>query len=172
MKSNILNLISRVNVTILLGGGIIWKKVSFKVIVHPKNTNSVIYYSCLCHSKPASSSLEHNLRYFLWTPRAFLPSIDSNATPAPASAAPHAYMSWYSHKHTSKTDVQEKKLLNKVIIFVFFAHKKYSHSFIKMMVEPLMLLGLFEWCPTLLALNMVVALLSLQGTKALGFHQK
>ncbi len=29
-----------------------------------------------------------------------------------------------------KTDMQEKELLNKVVIFVFFAHKKYSCSFI------------------------------------------
>ncbi len=26
----------------------------------------------------------------------------------------------------------EKKLLNKVILFVFFAHKKYSRSFVKL----------------------------------------
>ncbi len=31
-----------------------------------------------------------------------------------------------------KTDTEEKTLLNKVIIFVFFSHKKYSHSFIKL----------------------------------------
>ncbi len=31
--------------------------------------------------------------------------------------------------HAYWTDMEEKKLLNKVI-FVFFAHKKYSHSFI------------------------------------------
>ncbi len=31
-----------------------------------------------------------------------------------------------------ETDKQEKKLLNKVAIFVFFAHKKYSRSFIKL----------------------------------------
>ncbi len=47
------------------------------------------------------------------------------------------------HKHTSRysrewrrTDPKEKTSLNKVI-FVFFAHKKYSRSFI-IMVEPLM----------------------------------
>ncbi len=27
---------------------------------------------------------------------------------------------------------EEKKLLNKIIIFVFFVHKKYSRSFIKL----------------------------------------
>ncbi len=29
-------------------------------------------------------------------------------------------------------DTEEKKLLNKVIIFVFFVHKKHSRSFIKL----------------------------------------
>ncbi len=38
----------------------------------------------------------------------------------------------------SKTDMEEKRLLNKVVIFVFFAHKKYSRSF---MVEQLN-----HWC--------------------------
>ncbi len=32
----------------------------------------------------------------------------------------------------SKTDTEEKKLLNKVIILVFFVHKKYSRSFVKL----------------------------------------
>ncbi len=31
-----------------------------------------------------------------------------------------------------KTDPEEKTLLNKVDIFVFFEHKKYSRSFIKL----------------------------------------
>ncbi len=30
------------------------------------------------------------------------------------------YISWYSRERVSKTDIEEKKLLNKVIIFVFF----------------------------------------------------
>ncbi len=47
----------------------------------------------------------------------------------------------------TKTDTEEKKLLNKVIIFVFFVHKKYSY------------------------LNIVVTLRSMQGQKALRFHQ-
>ncbi len=29
-------------------------------------------------------------------------------------------ISWYSRERVSKTDIEEKKLLNKVIIFVFF----------------------------------------------------
>ncbi len=38
----------------------------------------------------------------------------------------------------SKADMEEKKLLNKVVIFVFFSHKKYYCSFIK--------LRLNHWC--------------------------
>ncbi len=48
------------------------------------------------------------------------------------------HSSWYSRERALKTDTEEKKLLNKVIIFVFFAHKKYSCSFIK--------LRLNHWC--------------------------
>ncbi len=50
----------------------------------------------------------------------------------------HTYASWYSCESASKTDTEEKKLLNKVIIFVFFAHKKYSHSFKKIRLN--------HWC--------------------------
>ncbi len=62
----------------------------------------------------------------------------------------------------------EKKLLNKV----FFVHKKYSRSFIT--------LRLNHWChmdyfnnvlTTFLGLDVSVTLLSMQGQKALGFHQ-
>ncbi len=40
--------------------------------------------------------------------------------------------SWCSRECALKTNTEEQKLLNKVIIFVFFAHKKYSRSFIKL----------------------------------------
>ncbi len=36
----------------------------------------------------------------------------------------NAYALWYSREHMSKTDKEEKKLLNKVVIFVFFVQKK------------------------------------------------
>ncbi len=39
---------------------------------------------------------------------------------------------WYSRERMAKTDMEEIKLLNKVVIFVFFAYKKYSRSFIKL----------------------------------------
>ncbi len=57
-------------------------------------------------------------------------------TPAPASAASHAV----------KTSMEEKKLLNKVIILVFFTHKIFSLLH-KIKVEPLMSHELFELCP-------------------------
>ncbi len=73
---------------------------------------------------------------------------------------------------------EEKKLLNKVIIFVFFAHKMYSRCFIK--------LRLNHWCH-IDYINDVftdyindvsgpgsisVTLLSMQGQRALGFHKQ
>ncbi len=68
---------------------------------------------------------------------------------------------------------RREELLNKVIIFVFFVHKKFSLGFIK--------LRLNRWChidyfnnvlTTFLALKVLVVLLSTEGQKALGFHQK
>ncbi len=50
----------------------------------------------------------------------------------------------------SMSDTEKKKLLNKVIIFVFFAHKKYSRSFIKLTSNH-WCHGLF-WCPTFIGL--------------------
>ncbi len=41
------------------------------------------------------------------------------------------HVSWYSHERTVENDTEENKLLNKFIILVLFAHKKYSRSFIK-----------------------------------------
>ncbi len=49
----------------------------------------------------------------------------------------HTHASCYSPERVVKTD-EEKKLLNKVVILVYFAHKKYSRSFIK--------LRLNHWC--------------------------
>ncbi len=44
----------------------------------------------------------------------------------------------------SKTDTEEKTLLNKVVIFVFFAHKKHSH-FITLQLNQ-MSHGIFKKC--------------------------
>ncbi len=79
------------------------------------------------------------------------------------------HASWYCREYASKTDIEDKKLLNKVITFVLFAHKKYSHSLVKFKLKQsshnMSLLPFW-------ALNMVVALLSFESQKAFGFHQK
>ncbi len=40
----------------------------------------------------------------------------------------------FSNTHM-KTDTEEKKVMKKVVIFVFFVHKKCSSSFIKLMLN-------------------------------------
>lgn len=50
------------------------------------------------------------------------------------SATTHAMR--YSRKRALKTDMEEKKLLYIVPIFVFFAHKKYSRRFVKLQLNP------------------------------------
>ncbi len=59
------------------------------------------------------------------------------------------------------------------IIIIFFAHKTYSRSFITLRLNndvtlPILMLFLLPF----LALNTLVVLLSIQGQRALGFHQK
>ncbi len=80
----------------------------------------------------------------------------------------HTHASQYSREWSSKTDMEKTKWLNKVIICVFFAHKKYSRSFRK--------LWLNHWCPmgyfnnvltTFWALNVSVALLSIWSVRKL-----
>ncbi len=70
------------------------------------------------------------------------------------------------------TDPEEKKLVNKVIT-IFFVHKKYSRSFITLQLN--------HWCHMdyfndvilpFWALNISVALLSMEGQKALGISSK
>ncbi len=55
-------------------------------------------------------------------------------------------LSWMA----AETDPEEKKSLNKVLIFVFFAHKKYSHSFIT--------LWLNHWCHMDYFINVLIFL--------------
>ncbi len=69
--------------------------------------------------------------------------------------------------------MEEKKLLKKAIILVFFAHKTYAHSFIALRLKPLMSHGLFYNVLTaFLGLALSVVLLSMEGQRVLGFHQK
>ncbi len=50
----------------------------------------------------------------------------------------HTHALWYCCERVANSDTEEKKLLNKVIIFVFFAHKKFSRSFITLRLD--------HWC--------------------------
>ncbi len=85
------------------------------------------------------------LMWYLDNPRAFWPCTDSNAADTFKAQKGrllhwqhHMHVSWFSRECVAKIDKEEKKLLNKVFIFVFFVHKKYSRSFIK--------LRLNHWC--------------------------
>ncbi len=62
----------------------------------------------------------------------------------------------------SKSEMEEKKLLNKVI-FVFNAHKMYSQCHMNYVND----VPIPFW-----VLNVVVVLLSMEGQKALGVQQK
>ncbi len=47
----------------------------------------------------------------------------------------HTHALRYSCERVVKTDMEEKKLLNKAVIFVFFEHKKYSPCFILLLLN-------------------------------------
>ncbi len=74
--------------------------------------------------------------------------------------------------HVSKTDTKEERLLNKIIIFVFFVHKNYSRTFIKLQLNP--------WChmdylndvlATFLSLKCVSSV-AVYGSESSRIHQK
>ncbi len=80
----------------------------------------------------------------------------------------HMYASWYSCEW-QRTDAEKKKSFNIVVILVFFEHKTYSHSFIK--------LRLNHWCHMDYFNNVFITFLGLEcgswvAQKALGFYQK
>ncbi len=71
---------------------------------------------------------------------------------------------WYCRECASKTDMKEKK-------FIFLALKLFLQLY-KIIVEPSTWTILTMSLLSFWALNVVVALLSIQGQKALGFDQK
>ncbi len=71
---------------------------------------------------------------------------------------------WYCRECVSKTDMKEKK-------FIFLALKLFLQLY-KIIVEPSTWTILTMSLLSFWALNVVVALLSMQGQKALGFDQK
>ncbi len=84
----------------------------------------------------------------------------------------HTHASWHSHERVSNFDTEKKKLLNKVVIFVFFEHKKYySQSFITLRLNVTWTILTMSLLP-FWALNFSVVLLSMESEKSLWFHQK
>ncbi len=89
-----------------------------------------------------------------------------------ASRGMSIHMSWYCYECASKSDVEENKLLNKVI-FVFFAQKSIlipweNYAWTTDVAWTILMMSLLPFW----ALNVSVTLLSIQGQKALGFHKK
>ncbi len=79
-------------------------------------------------------------------------------------------MLWYGHEWTRFRDTEENKLLNEVVIFVFFAHKKYSQSLLKLRLNHGCHMDYFnDVLPTDLGLEHGSCM---EGQKALGFHHK
>ncbi len=108
------------------------------------------------------------LRYFWWNPRAFWHRTQMCCV---LFTSRGMHMLWYCRERASKSNTEENNLLNKVIIFVLFAHKKYSCS----SVQP------NHWChvdyfndvlTTFLGLECVSCIAVYAGQKALRFHQK
>ncbi len=79
---------------------------------------------------------------------------------------------WYCRECASKTSTEEKKFLKKGTIFVYFVHKKYSHSFVTLWLNPWFYMDYMMSLLPFWALNVVVTLLSMQGQRAPWFHQK
>ncbi len=120
-------------------------KKNIKGLLLPKK-KIVINYSPSCHSKPIRSpfTFENKLRYFWSILRALWPSKDSRDITTINIQKLSKEIGKIIHVTSG---VQSKmalrwrggnELLNKVVIFVFFAYKKYSRSFIKLRLNP--------WC--------------------------
>ncbi len=76
----------------------------------------------------------------------------------------HTHTSWYGLECLAESDTEEKKLLNKVMIFVFFLHKNILvYSFISWTILSLSLLRFWAFSS--------VAVYA-WGQKAFWFHQK
>ncbi len=78
----------------------------------------------------------------------------------------HSERSLTLHRQQGSLHVAKKK----VVIFVFFTHKKYSHSFIKLWLNHRIILTI-SWLH-FWALIVSGPVRSMEGQKALGFHQK
>ncbi len=151
-----------------------WLDQDLKGTVHPK----IKILSLITHPYVIPNPLdfrpssEHKLRYFWWNTRAFWPCIDSNtiemfkAQKGSKDIVKIIHASWYSRECASKTDTEEKEIVQWSRYFCFICAQKAYLLLHNITVEPLMSLLRF-W-----ALNLSVALPFMQGHKALGFHQK
>ncbi len=83
----------------------------------------------------------------------------------------HTHVPWYSRERMVKTDKKEKKLLNKVVIFIFFVHKDHSRCFVKLRLNVTWTILMMSLLP-FWSLNMSIALLSMQDQRAVRFNQK
>ncbi len=127
-----------------------------------------------CNFLPSLTYLNQNIQMMNW-------EMDVLSERQVLCQQHHTHASWCSCERASKIDVEKKKLLKEVVIFVFFAYKKYSSSFIK--------LWLNQWCHMDYFNNVLTTFLGLervrcvaeththththtQGQKSLGFHQK
>ncbi len=77
----------------------------------------------------------------------------------------------YHDAYARRDTLQNGAWWCKVIVFVVFVHKKYSRSFIKLQLNhvtwTILTMSLLCFC----AFIVVVPLLSMEGQRALGFHQ-
>ncbi len=112
-----------------------------------KNKNSVINYLLSCRSKPIRPSFifRTQMKIFLIKSESFL-TLHTQSN--------------YHVQGSALTDTEEKKLLNKVVIFVFFLHKKYSPSFIT--------LRLNHWCHMDYFNNVLTNFLGLESGSCIG----
>ncbi len=103
-------------------------------------------------------------------PSAILESITTCST----LAAPRTCDVYVQRKAHTCIVILSKELFNKVIIFVFFEHKKYSRSFVKSWLNHWCQVDYFNDVPYYISGpgNISVALLSMQGQITLRFHQK
>ncbi len=68
----------------------------------------------------------------------------------------------WSYENTFCAHTEEKKLLNKVIIFVFFVHKKYSCSFITLQLN--------HWCHMDYFNDVLIAFLGLECVSCIAVY--
>ncbi len=137
----------------------------------PKNVNYVINYSPSYRSKPTRHSFiyQHKLRYYWWNPRAFWPYIDS--------------LEYLLSTKKTKIMTLFNNFFSSMSVFNRCPREYHGNVFLH---SKTILVGSQNYCWTtdatwiiltmsllpFWALNVLVALLSFEGQKVLGFYQK